>query len=72
MDSPWLKCLFFAAGVVPRRRLSPLQMILDEAQMLAWHRAKDTVLAKHADARHRASFDAFVIQERYWRRRNSR
>ena len=47
-------------------------MILDEAQMLAWHRAKDTVLAKHADARHRASFDAFVIQERYWRRRNSR
>lgn len=72
VDSPWLNLLFFAAGVVPRFRLSPLEMILDEAQMLAWHGAKDTVLAEHADARHRASFDAFVIQETYWRTRNAR
>ncbi len=71
VDSPWLNQLFFAAGVAPCFRLSPLEMILNEAQMLAWHNTKDHVLTEYADARHRASFDAFVIQETYWRTRSA-
>ena len=51
--------------------LSPLEMILDEVQMASWHVAKTAVLAEYQDRRHRASFDAFVIQETYWRTRHS-
>ncbi len=69
VDSPWLVQLFYAAALTPRFRLSPLELILDEAQMSSWHTAKDTVLADFHDHRHRASFDAFVIQETYWRTR---
>jgi hypothetical protein len=69
VDSPWLAQLFFAAGLAPRFRLSPLELILDEAQMTSWRAAKDSVLHDYPDRRHRASFDAFVIQETYWRTR---
>ena len=71
VDSPWFNQLFFAAGVAPCFCLSPLERILNEAQMLVWHNIKDHVLTEYADPRHRASFDAFVIQETYWRTRNA-
>ncbi len=70
VDSSWLVKLFFAAGLKPCFRLSPLELILDEAQMSSWRTAKETVLADFHDRRHRASFDAFVIQETYWRTRH--
>ena len=69
VDSSWLVKLIFAAGLAPCFRLSPLELILDQAQMRAWHAAKDSVLADYPDRRHRASFNAFVIQETYWRTR---
>ncbi len=69
VDSPWLNTLFYTAGVQPAFRLSPLEAILDEQQMTHWHQAKDKLLAEMTQARHRASFDAFVIQETYWRTR---
>jgi len=69
VDSPWLAKLFYAAGLSPHFRLSPLELILDEAQMQSWRAARDGVLDDYSDKRHRASFDAFVIQETYWRTR---
>lgn len=69
VDSSWLVKLFFAAGLKPCFRLSPLESILNERQMHDWHIAKQSVLAEYPDKRHRASFDAFVIQETYWRTR---
>lgn len=72
VDSTWFGQLFRAAGVAPRFRLSPLELILDEEQMANWHAVKDAVLAEHAAQRHRASFDAFVIQETWWRTRRLR
>ena len=62
MDSSWLVKLFFAAGLEACFRLSPLELILDDARMRAWHAAKDSVLADYPDRRHRASVDGFVIQ----------
>lgn len=42
-------------------------MILSEAQMAAWHATKDRVLDDLALRRHRASYDAFVVQETWMR-----
>ena len=42
-------------------------MILSEAQMERWHETKDRVLAEVQKHRHRASFDAWIIQETYKR-----
>lgn len=69
VDSAWLTKLYFAAGLAPCFRLSALEMILDERQMQDWRNIKLGVLADYPDKRHRASFDAFVIQETWWRTR---
>lgn len=71
VDSPWLTALFYAARVDMAFRLSPLEMILNEAQMECWHPTKERVLAECTQARHRASFDAFVVQETWWRTRGA-
>jgi len=67
VDDRWLRQLFFAAGVNARFRLSPLESILHEAQMQRWHAIQDEVRAEQRGARHRASFDAYVVQETYVR-----
>ena len=65
VDQPWLTTLFAEAGMAMSFRVSPLEMILTERQMERWHETKDELLAKVADHRHRASFDAWVVQETY-------
>jgi len=67
VDKPWLVTLFTAAGIAPRFSLSALEMILSEAQMAIWHRVKNQVTAERPMARHRASHDAWIIQETYRR-----
>jgi hypothetical protein len=46
-------------------RISPLEMILSERQMELWHDTKDGLLSEVKKRRHRASFDAWLIQETY-------
>jgi hypothetical protein len=38
-------------------------MILSERQMECWHYTKGMLLAELAKRRHRASFDAWIVQE---------
>ena len=47
--------------------VSPLEMILSEQQMERWHDTKGRLLAEVTKRRHRASFDAWIIQETYRR-----
>jgi hypothetical protein len=54
-----------------RFHVSPLEMILSESQMQLWHEEKDAVLATLDLSRHRASHDAWVIQETYSRTRRA-
>jgi hypothetical protein len=70
VDSPWLNAFYFAARVERIFRLSPLETILSEAQMMIWGEEKRRVLEQFTAARHRASFDAFIIQETYCRTRD--
>ncbi len=65
VDKPWLTTLFHAAGVDMKFTVSALEMILSEQQMERWHTTKDKILSEVKKARHRASFDAWVIQETY-------
>ena len=65
VDKPWLIRLFHAAGIEMKFSVSALEMILTEQQMERWHTTKDKILADVKERRHRASFDAWVIQETY-------
>lgn len=67
VDKPWLITLFHAAGVPMKFQVSALEMILSEPQMEQWHETKEIVIREMDLARHRASYDAWVIQETYKR-----
>ena len=69
VDKPWLTTLFDAARLPMRFHVSPLELILSEAQMACWHREKDGLVASMDLSRHRASHDAWIIQETYRRTR---
>lgn len=69
VDKPWLIRLFDQAAMSMRFRVSPLEMILSEEQMACWHDAKARILAEVQKHRHRASFDAWLVQETYQRTR---
>lgn len=67
VDQPWLDNLFFQANVRRSFFISPLEMILDEKQLECWYEIKNNVIGESDPARHRASSDAWVIQETYAR-----
>ncbi len=67
VDKPWLTTLFHKARMNMDFSVSPLELILSEAQMERWHDTKDKILAEVKKHRHRASFDAWIIQETYKR-----
>ena len=71
VDKPWLVRLFHEAQVEPTFRTSALEMILSEPQMEKWHETKDKVLEDLALTRHRASYDAYVIQQTWLRTKGS-
>lgn len=71
VDKPWLDRLFFAARTQCEFSLSSLEMILSEPQMEIWHPTKDDLLRELGARRHRASFDAYVVQETWERTWNT-
>ncbi len=67
VDKPWLLKLFDTVGIEPSFSTSSLELILSEPQMEAWHQTKDQLLAELNQQRHRASYDAYVIQQTWIR-----
>ena len=65
VDKPWLTTLFYAAGVDMKFTVSSLEMILSDEQMQQWHETKDKVAEEVNLKRHRASYDAMIVQETY-------
>ena len=70
VDKPWLTTLFHAARVPMSFTVSSLEMILSPEQMAVWHETKDEVIRDMGLKRHRASYDALIIQETYKRSLN--
>lgn len=69
VDKPWLSRLYYDTGIEPSFYLSPLEMILKEAQMAIWSQTKQEVIESLTVQRHRASIDALIIQETFARTR---
>ncbi|NNM00299.1 MAG: hypothetical protein HKO62_06085 [Gammaproteobacteria bacterium] len=71
VDQPWLTTLFAAAGMAQQFTVSPLELILNEAQMAIWAETRDEVVKALDLSRHRASSDAEIIQETWVRTRKA-
>jgi hypothetical protein len=67
VDKPWIAELFYAAGIPMQFSVSPIELIMDEAQMDCWDDIKKQVLNEKGLVRHRASNDAYIIQETFRR-----
>lgn len=67
VDRPWLTTLFSAAGIDMKFQVSSIEMIMKEAQFGFWDATKIDVARTNDMARHRASNDAWIIQETYRR-----
>ncbi len=67
VDKPWLIELFSAARMGYSFTISALEFILNEHQMEIWHETKSHIIDELSLTRHRASTDAFIIQETYRR-----
>lgn len=65
VDKPWLTTLFYAARLPMNFYVSPLELILSEFQMDHWHNTKHRVIEDMVKTRHRASYDAWAVQETY-------
>ncbi|MFK8081102.1 MAG: exonuclease domain-containing protein [Granulosicoccus sp.] len=69
VDKPWLTRLFSAARIPIQFALSPIEQIMNEHQFLHWDDIKQQMIIELAATRHRASHDAWVIQQTYVRSR---
>lgn len=65
VDKPWIDSLFYQAGMSRSFFISPLEMILNEGQMERWHEIKNKMIKESNPERHRASCDAWIIQQTY-------
>ena len=62
-DSPWLTRLFWAGRSNPEFHMSPIEIITTEEQLLIWDETKQLLTHQLKIHRHRASADAFLIQQ---------
>jgi hypothetical protein len=64
-DSSWLNRLFYAGRIRPNFFLSPIEMIASEEQLILWDSTKQHLEKTLNIKRHRASGDAYLIQQTY-------
>lgn len=67
VDKPWLNSLFDAAKLPMQFRLSPIEQVMSENQFYYWDDIKQQVIQELGVERHRASHDAWLIQQTYER-----
>lgn len=67
VDKPWVSLLYHTARVPMMFSVSPIEQIMSEAQFEIWDDAKSEVIKDLQANRHRASQDAWIIQQTYSR-----
>ncbi len=67
VDNSWVTTLFAAARMDKTFSVSALEMILNEQQIDVWMETRNAVVRDLGLTRHRASNDAWIIQETYTR-----
>ncbi|MEH6559028.1 MAG: hypothetical protein V7459_10260 [Oceanicoccus sp.] len=66
-DSSWIALLFECAQIPQRFRLESLRRLLSDQQLAIWHNTKESLINEYGGERHRASKDAFILQETFVR-----
>lgn len=66
-DLSWIGRLYDRAGMQPSFRLEALQVLMSENQLRNWLRAREEVQSELRLRRHRASADAWLIQQTFLR-----
>lgn len=66
-DFAWLSALFDEAGCVPLFRLESLRKLLSEDEADRWQPTRDRISGEFSLARHRASVDAWLLQQTWLR-----
>lgn len=64
-DEAWLSRLYRRARIHPSFSVRAIEFILEEDQLLLWDHTKEIIAAKSSFPRHRASNDAYVIQQTF-------
>lgn len=64
-DSSWLWLLYSSCKMMPAFKLESIRNIIHEDQLYKWHSTKADILTKDNIKRHRASHDAFLLQQTY-------
>ncbi len=67
LDHPWLMKLYYEVKLLPSFRLSAIEMILNESQIAVWDSVRQEVIRENQLKRHRASIDAYIIQQTWIR-----
>lgn len=67
VDHPWLVKLFAQSAVPMEFTISSIEMVLTESQIAIWDNEKQVVMNTSGLARHRASADAYMIQQTFLR-----
>lgn len=65
VDKPWLISLFYASKTEMKFTVSSIEMILSEEQMRVWDKTKNNIIVQNNIERHRATNDAWVVQETF-------
>lgn len=69
-DKAWLNKLYHLVGIEPSFQLSAIENIQTERQHLIWDRVREQLIEEAEFSRHRASVDAYFIQQLYLRTRD--
>lgn len=67
LDDRWLRKLFENARIKPSFRLQDITYILKEEQFPDWEKTKQTIANELDISRHRATNDARILQEAFYR-----
>lgn len=70
VDKPWLLKLFEKSKKTPSFHISALELILTEEQTELWHETKNKLISELNIKRHRASNDAYIVQQTWLKTRN--
>lgn len=65
VDSGWLALLFYYGGLQQAFKLDTLTSILSEEQLMRWDDTRDHLFKINDGRRHRAGFDARILQDTY-------
>lgn len=69
VDKAWFNRLFETANIAPQFQLCAIEQIQSECQYLVWDKVRNRMLKESTFERHRASADAFFIQQVFWQTR---